>query len=328
MKKLNKVIAVILVLGLGTAAFLSFRKEGKPGRKHNPQKQVFVYELNPSVAVKTEAFPGLVNRLSGAGFNNLRQSKTAGGLLYTSNDPAEFYEVNEAEGRFSFSRGLSRYGGNYNPSLPDPKKAQEIAMNFLNENKLMAENSKEMQLIHSGGLRADDENGTVIDKMITLTYGRVIDGVPVIGQGSKIVVNVGDKGVVEGVIRNWKAYQSKKELSQAEVKTQAEMEREFQQLVNSQFGKGAKAEIRRSYMLYFDNNGRYLQPVMAYETVLTVPGNATTKAKEIQYLGIIEAMRNPVQKLNLTALDPAALRMVNKTKVSPELKPQPTDKGD
>jgi hypothetical protein len=117
--------------------------------------------------------------------------------------------------------------------------------------------------------------------------------VPVIGNGSKIVVNIGDKGEVEGVIRNWKAFTSKRELKSTEIKTMAEMEKEFQALVASQFGKEAKAEVKRSYVLYFD-----------------------------------KVMRNPAEKLNLAGVDAAGVRIINGNKATPDRKPQPTDKGD
>ena len=69
----------------------------------------------------------------------------------------------------------------------------------------MPKSQKELHLLHSGGLRADSPNGQgVIDKMLTLTYGRYLDGVPVIGSGSKIVVHVGDQGEVTGLIHKWR----------------------------------------------------------------------------------------------------------------------------
>lgn len=327
MKPIYKILAATLFVALCTTAFFAFRKTGQYKRAHNPQRQVFLYELNPSVAVNANNFPSLVQKIAGSNFKALKQEKTETGQRFTSSDPSEYYEVSEGQGRFSFSKSLSRYMGNYKPSLPDPKAAQQLAMNFLKENKLMAESQDEMQLIHSGGLRADDENGNVIDKMITLTYGRVIGGVPVIGSGSKIVVHIGEKGEVMGVIRNWKAYTTKRELGAKEVKTAAEMEREFQALVITQFGKEAKAEIKRSYMVYFDNGGKYLQPVMAYETTVNVM-NAAGQSQQLPYLGIIEAMRNPAEKLNLTRVDPAGLRFINANKLSPDNKPKPLDKED
>ncbi len=197
----------------------------------------------------------------------------------------------------------------------------------------MAENPDEMRLIHTGGLRADNEDGGIIDKMITLTYGRVIDGVPVIGKGSKIVVNIGENGAIEGLIRNWKAYSAKKELGPAEIKNQEELEKEFRLLVATQFGKDARAEVKRSYLVYFDNSGRFLQPVMAYESMITLPGGnvagaVTGESKILPYLGVVEVMRNPPEKLNLTAIDPVGLRTINSNVSSPDKKPTSQDKSD
>ncbi len=324
MKPLNKILLATIIVAMGGIAILAFRDNKKDYRAHNPQKTLFLYELNPSVAVKTNNFPELVRRFAGNNFTELKQMQIAGGLRFTSNDPSEFYEVNEAEGHFSFSKNLGRYMGNYKPSLPEPKSAQEIAKKFLTENKLMAENPGEMQLIHSGGLRSDDENGNVIDKMVTLTYGRVLDGVPVIGRGSKIVVNVGDKGEVVGLTRNWKAFSKRNELKPSEVKAEAEMQREFEAQVIQQFGKGTKPEIKRSYMVYFDNGGKFLQPVMAYETNIRL--DKAGEIKEFPYLGIIEAMRTPREKLNLTGVDAVGQRKINGS--NPDSKTQSLDKED
>jgi hypothetical protein len=159
----------------------------------------------------------------------------------------------------------------------------------------------------------------------------------VIGKGSKIVVNIGEKGAVEGVIRNWKAFSNKKMLASTEVKNETELRNEFQGLIASQYGKDAKAEIKRSYMVYFDNGGKYLQPVMAYESMITlgdnnVPGSVANNRggenKILPYLGIVEIMRNPADKLNLTAIDPVGLRTINANKTSPDQKQNPLDKGD
>jgi hypothetical protein len=328
-----KIIAATALVVVSGIALISFRKIFKERKEEFPQGAIYLYELNPSVAVNSNAFPGLVRKFAGNNFTALKMEQVPGGMRFTSNDPSEFYEVNESEGHFSFSKNLSRYMGNYKPSLPDPRAAQQIATSFLRENKLMAEVPEEMHMIHSGGLRADDDNGNVIDKMITLTYGRVVDNTPVIGRGSKIVVNIGEKGQVEGVIRNWKAYSNKKVLASTEVKTEAELRREFQGLIATQYGKEARAEIKRSYMVYFDNGGKYLQPVMAYESMVTlgngnVAGAAKGESKILPYLAIVEMMRNPAEKLNLTEIDPVGLRTINANQSNPDQKPKPTDKGD
>jgi hypothetical protein len=333
MKKSIKIItatALVVVCGI---VLISFRKIFKERKEEFPQGAIYLYELNPSVAVNSNGFPELVRKFAGNNFTALKMEQIPGGLRFNSSDPSEFYEVNESEGHFSFSKNLSKYMGNYKPSLPDPKAAQQIASGFLRENKLMAEVPEEMHLIHSGGLRADDDNGNVIDKMITLTYGRVIDGTPVIGKGSKIVVNIGEKGAVEGVIRNWKAFSNKKMLASTEVKNEAELRREFQGVISSLYGKEAKAEIKRSYMVYFDNGGKYLQPVMAYESMVTlgnsnVPGATRGESKILPYLAIVEMMRNPADKLNLTSIDPVGLRTINGNQSNPDQKAKPLDKED
>ena len=133
-----------------------------------------------------------------------RQSATTAGL--PDKDPSQYLITNSAKGRLSFSKSTQKYEGAYKPQLTDAKQAQTKAEQFLTANDLMPQNKAELKLIHAGGLRAAsaDDGGTIIDKMQTFTYGRVIDGVPVSGNGSRIIVNVGEKGEVLGVSKNWK----------------------------------------------------------------------------------------------------------------------------
>ncbi len=121
-----KIGAAILFVGACTIAFFSFQKRGETKREHNPQKIVYLYELNQAVAVNANNFPAMVRKLAGNNFTALRPTQVPGGMRFTSNDPSEYYEVNEGEGHFSFSKNLSRYMGNYKPSLPEPRAAQQI----------------------------------------------------------------------------------------------------------------------------------------------------------------------------------------------------------
>ena len=101
---------------------------------------------------------------------------------------------------------MAKYKGDFVPQLPAKGEAISLAEHFLNDNKLSPRNKNELKVVNVGGLRSSSvidgkRAGPIIDKLVTVRYGRVIDNLPVVGPGSKIVVNLGNNGEVMGVIR-------------------------------------------------------------------------------------------------------------------------------
>jgi len=219
-------------------------------------------------------------------------------------------EHNLATGDISFNRNFSRYLGTFAPKLPSGDEAQKYAESFLGANRLLPVNREELKVAHVGGLRAstvssDGKAGPTIDKLVTLTYSRQLNGVPVIGAGSKIIVNVGDSGEVIGVNRRWRELDKPIALSDTELLTEAEANDLLKRQILTEFGERATFEVLQTQIAYFDNNGSYVQPVFAFQTKIQP---ADQKLPAIEYVGVIPAMRTPVEALNLVANDPASFR--------------------
>ena len=93
-----------------------------------------------------------------------------------------------------------------------------------------------------------------------------------------------------------------------------------------QFGANAEFKVNKMHKMYYDGDGKYLQPVMAYETTVMVT-LSEGKINEIPYLSIVAALKSPPEAIELTKVDPEANRMLNKIKQD-QGKPNPKQDGD
>jgi hypothetical protein len=231
---------------------------------------------------------------------------------------SETFEHDLNNGNFTFNKSMKKYGGDYAPRLPGKDEARKLAEEFLRGNSLMPKNRDELTLVHFGGLRSSSviggkKAGPVIDKLVTLSYGRTIDQVPVIGPGSKLVVSLGEKGEVMGMIRRWRelAPGSRKEVQAEETVSQQEAEELAKRQILSEYGEGTEYKVLGSGKAYYDNNGTILQPVYTFETAITLRDQ---KVKPFNYLCVIPALKKSPEPLNLTAVDPKAKEMIKNIK--------------
>jgi len=214
-------------------------------------------------------------------------------------------------GNFAFSKFNQAYMGDLVPQLPSKEEAIKISEKFMRDKGLFAKNPAELQLVHTGGLRAqtlvNQKPGPVVDKVITLTYGRMLDSLQVIGPGSKIVVNIGDKGEVLGMIRRWREVNTsgKQLVKPEEMITLEEAESRVKRQIAAEFGPQATFQVKRSGKSYYDNNGKIMQPVYAFETVIDLHDKGL-QIKPVPYLCVIPLLKNSPEPLDLIKTDPRA----------------------
>lgn len=240
--------------------------------------------------------------------------RTEDTIYLTSKDDSTRLEHNLATGDFRFERGLDRYLGDFAPKLPSADEAVRATYDFMKQNGILPRNTEELKLAHVGGLRAQGvvdgkSAGPVIDKLVTLSYSRVIDGVPVIGPGSKFVVNLGEGGEVVSLARHWREFSTdaRKEVSEKEIFSDDEVYALAKRQILSQFGEEALFEVRGKGLAYYDNNGGILQPVMVLETQVITSDDGVVPTN---YLCVIPLLRQSPEPLNLTAIDPMAKEMI------------------
>lgn len=221
-------------------------------------------------------------------------------------------EHNVVTGDVSFNRNFNRYLGSFAPKLPATDTALKYARAFLEENKLLPQNPEELKVAHVGGLRTTSilstgRPGPVVDKLVTLTYSRELNGVPVIGAGSKLVVNIGDSGEIIGVTKRWRELDKPTRLDAAEVLTEKEALELSKRQILSEFGEKSRVEVLQTQIVYFDNNGNTIQPVFAFQTKVQ---GADQKLPPVEYVSVVPAMRKPIEDLKLLDVDPQASKVI------------------
>lgn len=321
---------LLIVSAIALTFFACKRKEPPP-----PRESVFVYTFEERPTRSVDDSKKLIEKFLGSrDLGNVYKSDENTIYFTSKDDVTETFENDLNNGNFTFNRSMKQYLGTSAPQLPAREEAIRRAEEFLNNNGLMPKNRNEMMLAHYGGLRAaaviDGKTaGPVIDKLITVTYSRKVDDVPVFGPGSKVVVHIGNKGEVMGAIYRWRELNasSRKQVQPEEMISQQEAEELAKRQVMSEYGQDISYRILGAKKGYFDNNGKLLQPVYTFEVEI----NMQQRDKDIppfNYLCVIPLLRNSPEPLNLTALDPRAkesLKLIKRGETPPTGERKPID---
>jgi len=305
-----------------SVVFLSFlfAASCKGHHQEGSEQPVYIYSLVTPSGLSKESARGLIEKFTGdKNPENIVQSDDS--ILYyvSKNDLNTTFEQDLKTGNFTFNKSMNKYMGDYAPKLPGGGQAVELSEKFLKANQLYPGNSAELKLVHQGGLRSQavqdgKKGGPVIDKLITLTYGRVLDSLPVIGAGSKIVVNLGDSGEVAGMIHRWREVNlgQRKEVRPEEMITQEEATELARKQIATEYGEKTPYKINTVSRAYYDNNGRILQPVYSFETTITLEGDKNTRP--FNYLCVIPMLKNSPEPLQLITVDARAKELIRNGK--------------
>jgi len=140
-------------------------------------------------------------------FNQYDDSGNA--LIFTSTSiKSAILQIDKHNNSILFNAGIENYAkDNCSYLLPSDEELSTIAKKHLYNLNLLPENLSEMYVAHIGGLTKSELTKERVTKtyvkLKTIRYERKINGVPVIGVGSKIIVNLGENGELCGLIRNW-----------------------------------------------------------------------------------------------------------------------------
>lgn len=276
--------------------------------------KVGVYRFAPTSQADPRA---LMDRfMNGSEMAIVHRSEQGVVFFASPKDENDSFEQNLATGDIRFRRNMSRYLGDFAPKLPSGEEAQQIALRFLKENDLLPRDPGQLNLAHTGGLRATsvldgDKPGPIIDKLVTLSYSRVIDGLPVLGPGSKMVLDIGEGGEVVGLVRHWREIEpmNRKGIGAEEIISPREAAARSAAQIREQFGEKSFIKIVSSGQAYFDNNGGILQPVYYYQTQITLPDQRRFD-RPLEYVSVVPMLRSSPEPLELTAVDPKAREMI------------------
>ena len=285
-----------------------------------------VFELDSDDAPKGIAKFKQAASKAGVTFSDAEARSSARTVSYLDEkgDATRHFEYNADKGYLSFNKGISKQIMNNAAKLPDEKTSESLAKKFLTDNGLMPAKGDQLKLEHVGGIkRVSSKDKKEYDVMKTVTYSRTIDGVPVVGEGSKIIVELGDKGEVMAVTRKWRETKSTgaNKMAAPDLKSQAEAESEFGKIVASQFGPKATSRVNTISKLYLDSDGTYLQPVylMAAKIKIKTPEGQEIERDFIQPVSMLKKAPEAV---------PGSLDDLNKAKSQAKIKSIQNGKQD
>jgi hypothetical protein len=273
---------------------------------------VALYTFERAATPSPDSSKSLVEKYIGARDADLYRSPNNTVHYVSKSDVTETFEFDVGTGNLTFNKSMKKHVGGFVPQLPTSEQSVALAQTFLRQNDIAPLDGSQLKLVHLGGLRSSavvdgKRAGPVINELVTVNFGRVVDGIPVIGPGSKIVVKIGDKGEVMGMIRRWRELDraTRVTLRPEELVSAREAEELARRQIIAEYGEGASFRILGSGKRYFDNNGGVLQPVYAFEVAITMKD---PKVQPFNYLCVVSMLRSSPEPLNLTAVDPMAKR--------------------
>ncbi|MCP4456260.1 MAG: hypothetical protein GY809_32785 [Planctomycetes bacterium] len=238
---------------------------------------------------------------------------------------SNFMMLDLGTGYLSFNRGMADQIDDKPGNLPSDDKAVDLAREFLNKNKLGPGHLKEMTLAHVGHIRSasfdpkTEIQGPVRDQMLTIYFGRKLNDVPVVGSGSTMIVRIGDEGKVVGGARRWTEHDAGRSLKVKDLRSVEQLTKDIQTFLRKELSTAKRIEVVQFILAYYDNGGKHIQPVLAYEA------NVTGDDLKYAYLGQTALLRSPPERVGPEPLSKEAQRSVKKS--SPNAQPS-TEGGD
>jgi hypothetical protein len=249
-------------------------------------------------------------------------------------DPSSLIWQNNKNGNLFFSNQKTNFLHMTKVSLPEGERAMSLATSFMKDLAILPADFENAELLHVGGMFSQDlrdgKTTAKVQHLVSLQWGRVLNGFPVQGPGSKIVVELGNGGEVVSLSKKWNPVQTgplmirpelkireplHPEMKMEEGQRRIEEERkidpgmlqikpilseylnaeEVKKLILNELAEEHKTaelvEIHSVRLVYYDRSGNYIQP--AYAVEMFVMG----KGFEFQYLYHVAALRNPPEPI-------------------------------
>lgn len=187
-------------------------------------------------------------------------------IINSKEDSSAVFDVEIMTGAFLFNTGLKKYAGERNtPGLPLKSKAPELALEHLAKLKYLPKNSEELVVKNVGGLGMSlAKEGKISEKyqkLVTVLFGRVLDGVPVQGRGSRIVVHLGDNASLVGLIKHWPEVKAKK-IKNGRIKNDDLIREEINSRLLRMAGQAKEIIVREARLVLFDDGRGVIEPAV------------------------------------------------------------------
>jgi len=263
---------------------------------------------------------------------NLQASPDGDKLVYIGqDDPTNVIEIDVHTGDLSFCAGMQglEVDGD-TPNLPGRNEAVRAALAHLEALNLLPENLNELVVSHVGGLRmaGQNEDGSSLDfaKLVTVHFGRKIDGLPVSGPGSKMIVHLGEGSSLMGLQRRWietipTSHESSEFLSGAET-VSAVVEH-----LAEEWDRAQTIEAERPQLGLFDDGHGRIEPAYFFLATLSYDPQVHEFAKSEptrEYFGVIPALRTAQARFRQLAKKPTEITATPATHVDPSDDDEPS----
>ncbi|NTW51646.1 MAG: hypothetical protein HGB22_03565 [Chlorobiaceae bacterium] len=195
------------------------------------------------------------------------QNLTGGRYVFTSeSDRSATFDIDAATGSFLWNFGLKKYTHEHPTlNLPTADQAPAVARKRLAETGYLPANERELVVTHVGGLDMGVAkygfNPLTFKKLVTVQFGRVLNGLPVQGPGSRIVVSLGEDGALAGLIRNWPEVTSAK-IASNKLKSNPAIRKEIRLQLRKEAGDAVSTSIRNASLVLFDDGRGVIEPAV------------------------------------------------------------------
>jgi len=296
---------VVPALLIGSVAFAAPPVNMKQGRFVTAKEKNAVKAFRAKEGYKgdadAKAFAEKLFRTKGRAELVTLKDDGANHMLHVSkDDPSAHFRIDKKTGDFSWGKGMKGYLNDAaTQGLPGKDTAADVAKRHLTELGLMPADQKQLVVRHIGGVRqadlAADGSGKVTerDKLVTVHFGRQIDGIDVGGPGSKITVDLGANGELVSLNRRWSELNEEKK-TDADVDTQANVTQKVKAKLQKDAANAKSIDSSEAQFGYFDDGKGNVEPAYFYIADVTYDSTdekgVVTQFKEKQH-GAVAALK-------------------------------------
>lgn len=231
-------------------------------------KDLKSYQVNYTVDISKEGalkIARLLTEISGKNLNFDKPENLTEELLVLRNekDPSASFEMDMRTGNFLFNGGLAEYKKDTSTAnLITGKKAESIALQHLEKLKLLPDKN-ELQLVNIGGLNMatlkPDKTTEIYQKLVTVRYDRILSDLPVMGD-SRIVVHMGSKGKLAGLIYNWSKVIDVKRLEPAQLRSDDDIKKTLETRIRKGAGSAKRIIVKKADIVLYDDGRGQIEP--------------------------------------------------------------------
>ena len=206
--------------------------------------------------------------------------------------------VNQDRGHIDLLPNLAKFE-KMKVNLLSQSDALKAAANYIAEMKLIPQDVSRFapkRVITLGMSTQGQNNANVVTpntpKLQSVLFQRSIDGRSVLGNGSQLTVNLGDKGNVEGFQRKWNQL-TPESIKNITFRTSDQVYNRIEDILKQQFRGNVEIKVETPQLVYFGNDNQFVQPAYVFKAIIISNEN---KGKAY-YAGVVEAMQNPPELL-------------------------------